>query len=125
MQDLIGREGEELEPSRRVAPPCAKGYFLRVLEPQNVSGGVRNLREMETLCHVLDHLAMGRFCEAMDVVFQRLTALEKANKDHGWEEAKFLELVSDAKVSYLTLFFVCSPLPKQKKNLFPSGGVRF
>ena len=116
MQNVIGREGEELEPSRRAAPPCAKAYFLRLLEPKCAKGGVRNLREIETLCHILDHLAMGRFCEAMDVVFQRLTALEKATTDQGWNEAKFLELVSDQKVFYhLAFFLVCSPLSQTKK----------
>ena len=111
MQDRVGREGEEPPHYRRSAPPCAKAYFLRVLERENQHGGLMTVKEMETLCHVLDHLAMGRVAEASDMVFQRLKALEMSVKE-GWEKAKFVELLSTEKVSYLCLHFLfCSPFP--------------
>ena len=81
MQERIGREGEEPPQYRRAAPPCAKAYFLRFLERENQHGGVRTLKEMETLCHILDHLAMGRVAEASDMVCQRLKALEMSVKE--------------------------------------------
>ena len=97
MQDRCGRDGEEPIPSRTAAPPMAKAYFLRVLQPQNAQGSQRNLREMETLCHALDHLAMGRIGEASDMLMQRLKSVEKATQDNHWEFAKWRELIVDQK----------------------------
>ena len=110
MQERIGHEGEETLHSKSAAPPVAKGYYLRVLEPTNAAAGLRNMREMQTLCHVLDHLAMGRVAQASDMVFQRLKAIEKSVREGNWERAKFVELLMDEKVVSSRLI-VCSPFP--------------
>ena len=70
---------------------------------------MRNLREMMTLCHVLEHLAMGRIAEASDMVIQTLKAVEKAAEHGNWDRAKLQELLIDEKVLYhFAVFF--SPL---------------
>ena len=69
---------------------------------------MRNIREMATLCHILDHLAMGRVGEASDFVAQRLKAVELAAEQGHWDRAKYLELLVDEKV--LSLCFVLPPL---------------
>jgi hypothetical protein len=59
----------------------------------------RNLREMQTICTVLDHLALGRLNEAGDVMAQRLKALEVSNVDGHWKRAEQLELVASESTS--------------------------
>lgn len=109
-QDRIGSESEEPMHSWSAAPPVAKLCHLRSLEPQNASAGLQNWREMQTLCHILDHFAMGRVAQASDLVFQRLKSIEKSVHESNWEKAKFLELILGEKVSPL-LLFACSPFP--------------
>ena len=73
-------------------PASAKSYYLRVLKMGVAQGSVRNLREMTTLCAILDHLAFGRTRQAADTVAQRLKAVEMACADGHWERAQHLEL---------------------------------
>ena len=54
---------------------------------------LRNKREEVTLCHVLDHLALGRTKEAADVCAQRLKSVQLANKHGNWDRSRFIELV--------------------------------
>ena len=51
------------------------------------------MREMATLCTILDHIAKKRFMAAADVAGQRLKAVEASIVDGGWDRAQFLELV--------------------------------
>ena len=73
-------------------PASAKSYYLRVLKMGVAQGSMRNLREMTTLCTILDHLALGRTRQAADTVAQRLKAVEMACADGHWERAQHLEL---------------------------------
>ena len=91
MEDRVGRDGEAARWAADATPASAKSYFLRVLKA--ASGSIRNARELETLCVILDHLALGRFREAADVVAMRMKAVEMAAKDGDWSRAIFLELV--------------------------------
>jgi hypothetical protein len=93
MEDRVGRDGEARVWSSSEMPAAAKSYYFRVLKVTHPGGGLRNLREMQTLCTVLDHLAHGRSKEAGDVVGQRLKAVEAAIVDGSWERARYLELV--------------------------------
>ena len=92
MEDMVGRDGEAATWDKETAPAAAKSYYLRVLSLGSTAG-MRNLREMATLCTVLDHLALRRTREAADVCMQRLKAVRVAARDGHWERAQFLELV--------------------------------
>jgi hypothetical protein len=91
MQDRVG-DGEGAW-SKDDTPASAKAYYLRVLSTGVAKGSLRNLREMSTLCVVLDHLALGRTRQAADTAAQRLKAVEMACADGHWERAQHLELV--------------------------------
>ena len=90
MQDKVG-EGEAAWDVTDT-PASAKNYYLRVLK-MGAQGSMRNLREMTTLCTILDHLALGRTRQAADTVAQRLKAVEMACADGHLERAQHLELV--------------------------------
>ena len=92
MCDRVGREGEAGHWDHHDVIASAKSYFLRIYK-MDPRAGVRNLREMETLCTALDDLALGRCNHAADVLVMRLKALEMSIKDNGWTRARFLELV--------------------------------
>ena len=66
MEDCVGRDGELAAWDSLATPASAKSYFLRVAKP--AAGTLRNSRDMETLCVMLDHLAQGRNASAADVV---------------------------------------------------------
>ena len=97
MQDRTGREGEQVEWPKGFMPPAATSYYLRVLSLGTAQGSVRTLREMKTLCAVLDQIAHGRVLEAADVLAQRLKALELAAEEGGWASAQYLELIPQDK----------------------------
>ena len=48
---------------------------------------------MSTMCVLLDHLTLGRYKEAADVVAARLKAVEMSNKEGHFGNAQFLELL--------------------------------
>ena len=92
MHELVGDDGEQVV--KKGAPPaCAKQFDLRILKHQHGPNGAnhRNQREMSTLCVVLDHLVLGRYEKAADVVAARLKAVETANKEGNFHRAQFLE----------------------------------
>ena len=92
MEDRVGRDGEAAAWAADAMPASAKSYFYRVLRVSHPQGGLRNLREMLTICTVLDHLAKGRNMAAADVLGQRLKAVEAAVVEGNWDRAQFLEL---------------------------------
>ena len=93
MEDRVGRDGEAGSWAKDDMPAAAKSYYIRVLRVAHAAGGLRNLREMATLCHILDHVAKKRYKTAADVAGQRLKAVEAAIVDSNWDRAQFLELV--------------------------------
>ena len=93
MEDRVGRDGEAGAWAPDAMPAAAKSYFYRVLRVSHSTGNLRNMREMATLCYILDHLAKGRNMAAADVAGQRLKAVEAAIVDGNWDRAQFLELV--------------------------------
>lgn len=97
MQDRTGREGEQVEWPKGFMPPAATAYYLRVLSLGTAQGSLRTLREMKTLCAVLDQIAHGKVLEAADVLAQRLKALELAAEEGGWASAQYLELIPQDK----------------------------
>jgi hypothetical protein len=96
MEDRVGRGGENKKWKKQDCPPSAKSYFLMHLATKHAGSGKRNLKEMSSLCYLLDHMAQGRFAEASDMITQRLKAVEMASMDGGlWDRANFLELVPE------------------------------
>ena len=73
-------------------PAADKSYYLRVLKV-NTNTSVRNMREMHTIAVVLDHVALGRYRSAADVLMQRFKAVEMASTTGSWEMAQYLELL--------------------------------
>ena len=94
MHDTVGEEGESSK-EKRPPPACAKQFDLRIFKKENSPQGYnsRNQREMSTLCWVLDHLAMGRYQAAADVVAGRIKSIERGNKEGHFHNAQFLELL--------------------------------
>jgi fructose-specific phosphotransferase system component IIB len=99
MENAVGRDGERPVWGQFDAPPSAKAYYLRVLKHTVPAIPQRSLREMQTICTVLDHLALGRVGEAGDVLAQRMKALELSSSDGHWQRAEHLELVAPDSVS--------------------------
>jgi hypothetical protein len=99
MQELVhraqGRGAAEINAEK--LPPVAMSYVAGVFLVQNPPAqvGVRNLRELKTVATVIDMLCQNDAPRALDVLVQRLKALELAHKQQGWAQASQLELVLD------------------------------
>jgi hypothetical protein len=75
-------------------PPVVSAYLsLAYFPARHHDVSLRTSREMKTLALVADNVLSGRPLEAMDVVFQRLKALEASEASGTWEHAKWLELL--------------------------------
>ena len=95
MHAIVGEDGEKVK-KIGAAPAVAKQYDFRVLRHQGVAHGVsyqRNQRELTTLCVVLDHMALGRYKQAADVVAARLKSVEAGARDGHFHQSVFLELI--------------------------------
>eukprot|EP00971_Amphidinium_carterae_P349809 6491237-Amphidinium_carterae.2 len=77
-------------------PRVASFYLTTVLTRRlpNFTQNMRNWREAQTLAGILDCLSAGEVCQAMDIVAQRLKALELATTQGHWQQARWLELLS-------------------------------
>ena len=95
MQAVVGQDGEKVK--KIGSPPAvAKQYDWRVLKVQGpvISGAQqRNQRELTTLCVMLDHMALGRYKQAADVMAARLKSIEAGARDGQYFLSSFLELV--------------------------------
>ena len=75
-------------------PPAAKTYVLAVVQPgMGNDRNNRNLREIETLAYIADHLAKNQIALAADIVTQRMMACRLAEEEKGWHNAQYVELV--------------------------------
>ena len=92
MENAIGLGGEKKLKGSLDAPASAKAYYHQVLAKETETT-LRNKREEVTLCHILDHLALGRAKEAADVCAQRLKSVQLASKHGNWDKSRFIELV--------------------------------
>ena len=92
---IVGQDGEKVK-KIGAAPAVAKQYDLRVLRQHGNAQGksyFRNQRELTTLCVILDHMALGRYKQAADVVAARLKSVEAGVRDGHFHESTYLELV--------------------------------
>lgn len=100
LQELLAMtqgRGTAMESTQNPLPPVAVPYLTQVFLSRNhvSSVGVRNLREMRTIAAVIDLVAMNDPLRALDVLLQRLKALEVAHEQQTWSQASQLELVLD------------------------------
>ena len=94
MHAIVGQDGEKVKKIGS-APAVAKQYDLRVLKAQRpaASANQRHHREMTTLCVILDHMALGRYKQAADVVAAKLKSIEAGVQDGQYVQAAYLELI--------------------------------
>ena len=78
-------------------PAVAMGYLSQVFLVQNPPStvAVRTVKEMRTVATVIDHLCSNDPLRALDILVQRLKALELAHRQQSWAQAAQLELVLD------------------------------
>ena len=75
-------------------PVAAMRYYLAIVLPlHGPTMGIRNQRELKTLCQVLDCLAAKKPAQAADLVAQRIKALEVGLTDGNWRRSQHLELI--------------------------------
>ena len=96
--------GERLEGFSAAQPRAvAVAWLLTVYLNQHSAKdlGPRTMRELRTLCHTLDLLVQGKVAEAMDVLAQRVKALERAQADGHWDAAQWMELIPTGAVQLI------------------------
>ena len=93
MAERAGRDGEAELGDGEATPAVANNYYYRYFRPTLQSTGLRNMRELLTLCTVFDHLAQGRPKAAADTVAQRIKAVERAALNGHWGQAECLDLI--------------------------------
>ena len=82
MQAVVGQDGEKVKKIGS-APAVAKQYDLRVMKIQGQAPGSqyhKHQREITTLCVMLDHMALGRYKQAADVMAARLKSVEAGSR---------------------------------------------
>ena len=94
--------GDRMSPGSTLAP-IVTTYVTNVMFTQlgKEKMGLRNSREALTLAHAMDSLLRGEPSSAMDILAQRLVALERSVVDQNWSVARWMELIptGDAQLS--------------------------
>lgn len=67
-------------------------YFQIVARPQ-MTGKIRDLRELETIARCLDYLKEGKLAEVGDALAGRFMAVEAAALTNSWQDAQHLEVI--------------------------------
>ena len=67
-------------------------YFQIVARPQ-MTGKIRDMRELETLARCIDYLSSGKLCEVGDTLAGRFLAVEAAALTSNWQDAQHLEVL--------------------------------
>ena len=60
MENVVGAGGLRQAWKKTDMPASAQSYFLRVMRPALPEARIRDRREAETLCVMMDHIALGR-----------------------------------------------------------------
>eukprot|EP00971_Amphidinium_carterae_P280837 5575480-Amphidinium_carterae.2 len=85
-----------LGPKDETEFPRVASFFLTTVLTRrlpNLTQNMRSWREAQTLAGILDCLSAGEVCQAMDIVTQRMKALELAASQGHWQQARWLELL--------------------------------
>lgn len=94
MEELVLVEGEGENKQGRT-PPVSKAYVLRILMTKFPDMSLRNKQELRTLTTIMDLICRKKPDQAMDVLAQRLKAIEVVLEGSTWDHAKYIELVSE------------------------------
>ena len=75
--------------------PVATQWLLAVLFTAHPAKELapRTTRELRTMCLAIDLLLKGQVEAALDVLLQRVKAVERSVSDSGWDVAKWFELI--------------------------------
>ena len=92
MAELVGEQGTH---NPNPFPPVASTYLLTVHFTQHPPRdfGPRPERELRMLMLVIDLILKSENAKALDVLAQRVKALERSAQDKGWDTAKWLEFL--------------------------------
>eukprot|EP00971_Amphidinium_carterae_P347521 6489582-Amphidinium_carterae.1 len=93
--------GASTQTRSQMFPSVAHSYLLTTFTPRHPEAlqNVRTARELKTLCLCLDHLCQGEVLQTMDMIAQRIKAIEMSVRQGGWAQARFLELVPETEVT--------------------------
>ena len=86
--------GDRMAPGNNMSP-IATVYVTSVMFTQlgREKMGLRNSREAQTLAYAMDSLLRGEPSACMDILAQRLKALEGSIVDSNWNVARWMELI--------------------------------
>ena len=97
MQVLLARDGGAINPRAAMcdpAPAVSTSYLLTILIPEYKQKlGLRQIRELRTLCRTLDLIVEGADRQAADLVAQRIKAIELSLSEESWVRAQHLVLI--------------------------------
>eukprot|EP00438_Fugacium_kawagutii_P018347 Skav224068 [mRNA] locus=scaffold432:46539:48939:+ [translate_table: standard] len=82
--------GQPWEIDQQSLPPVACQYIRQHVMPR---ASAPMGREVMTLGHIIDLLALGRVAESLDVATQRLKSLELTLQGQGWQTAQKVEVI--------------------------------
>ena len=95
LEDMTELLGQRTIAEREPFQPIATTFLLTVLfnlhHPREI--GVRAERELRTLCMAIDCILRGEPEAGLDVLAQRVKAIERSVTDQGWQTARWLELI--------------------------------
>ena len=94
--ELLSRSvGGGTATSASALPAVARAYLTQIYLVKNPEDriGLRNLRELRTLATCLDYLAQNDPLRAMDIIVQRMKAIEVFVSQGNWNQACLLELI--------------------------------
>lgn len=93
--NALGRGTAFEEEENQRLPVVAVGYLTQVFFNQHPphAVGLRTTREMRTVAHCIDAVARNDPLRALDILVQRLKALELSHVQGTWSQANQLELV--------------------------------
>ena len=95
MQDTLGVHQLPHHNTSDVGAPIATAYVHQVMRTQfpGEKMTLRNWRELLTLSQVMDLCLAGKVESGMDMMAQRIKAIERSLVDGSWNQARWMELI--------------------------------
>ena len=95
MQDTLGVHQLPHQNTSDAAAPIATAYVHQVMRTQFPGDKMtlRNWRELLTLSQVMDLCLAGKVESGLDMVAQRIKAIERSLVDGSWNQARWMELI--------------------------------
>jgi len=95
MQDTLGVHQLPHQTASDAGAPIATAYVHQVMRTQFPGDKMtlRNWRELLTLSQVMDLCLSGKVDSGLDMVAQRMKAIERSLVDGNWNQARWMELI--------------------------------